>query len=582
MRVLRFDAGIVFVAGLVAAALTSGTPAVRAQQQAPPVFRTGTSVVPVDVRVLDRNGRPVRGLTAADFTILENGVAQKIDYFSEHELTPSDPEPAVTLRPGAERPTGLVPQNRRLFLILLGRGRLQEPSKGLDATLRFVRERLLPQDQVAVMAWNRATDFTTDRARVAGVIERFRARHEMVEAHMRQTYGGLAALYASPRIPPHIQSLIDDVFGGPSAAGSREVLPGAPLGRAEADAKRTADVLQRQSEVEARGDAFRRFGWDDVRMADGIIDPTLGMTFEDYIVLNRQTMQDVGNLYAGIDYLRFIDGEKHLIFVTEHGFLLPRADYDRDLATFAADARVALNTVQTGGVRTELVGGFPVVRGGEQLAALRDVAERSGGQVSVSNRAEQAFDRILSSTGAGYLLGYTPSAPPDGRTRRIEVEVKRRGVEVAHRRAYVARPSPGRFDPRESLAATRLLAAANFPDDVGDLKFAATLTDVRAPVRAVDVDIALQADRVIFARDGDRYLAALNVAILAGDYYDRNVGQVWESRDIRIPADRIEAIRQGTLLITVRVPVRQAPVHVKIIVYDYGSDRIGMTTKRMR
>ena len=50
----------------------SSLAALLAQQSpvTPPVFRTGVDVVQMDVRVLDRNRRPVAGLTAADFTVI--------------------------------------------------------------------------------------------------------------------------------------------------------------------------------------------------------------------------------------------------------------------------------------------------------------------------------------------------------------------------------------------------------------------------------------------------------------------------------------------------------------------------------
>ena len=52
---------------------------------------------------------------------------------------------------------------------------LQGPSKGLDALIAFIEGRLLPQDQVAVIAYNRATDFTTDRQPILEVLTRFDA-----------------------------------------------------------------------------------------------------------------------------------------------------------------------------------------------------------------------------------------------------------------------------------------------------------------------------------------------------------------------------------------------------------------------
>ena len=48
-----------------------------APQQPATVFRTGADVVTVDASV-QRERRPVTGLTAADFELLDNGVAQEV------------------------------------------------------------------------------------------------------------------------------------------------------------------------------------------------------------------------------------------------------------------------------------------------------------------------------------------------------------------------------------------------------------------------------------------------------------------------------------------------------------------------
>src|SRR5204863_8637142 len=100
-----------------------------------------------------------------DFTIFENGVRQDIRHFSTQSYTPETPAAGSAPTPRRAVTDDIAPQNRRVFLIVLGRGRLQPPAKGVDGMLHFVRERLLPQDLVAVLAWNRATEFTTDRAR---------------------------------------------------------------------------------------------------------------------------------------------------------------------------------------------------------------------------------------------------------------------------------------------------------------------------------------------------------------------------------------------------------------------------------
>lgn len=45
------------------------------------VIRVDTELVSFEVSVTDKSGKPVRGLTAEDFRILENGVERKIDFF---------------------------------------------------------------------------------------------------------------------------------------------------------------------------------------------------------------------------------------------------------------------------------------------------------------------------------------------------------------------------------------------------------------------------------------------------------------------------------------------------------------------
>src|SRR5437879_13111952 len=59
-----------------------------AQEQRPvPVFPARAEAITADVVVLDKDGRPVRGLTQQDFTLLEDGRPQTIVGFEARELT---------------------------------------------------------------------------------------------------------------------------------------------------------------------------------------------------------------------------------------------------------------------------------------------------------------------------------------------------------------------------------------------------------------------------------------------------------------------------------------------------------------
>ena len=77
-----------------AAALLGVTALTASQPQAPaqaPAFRSGIDLVHLDVSVLDRNRRPVRGLIPADFTILENGKPQELAAFKAVEAAAAAP-----------------------------------------------------------------------------------------------------------------------------------------------------------------------------------------------------------------------------------------------------------------------------------------------------------------------------------------------------------------------------------------------------------------------------------------------------------------------------------------------------------
>src|SRR3954468_14514081 len=56
-------------------------------QQKRPTFRANTQIVSVDVIVRDGSGAVVKGLTAADFEVLEDGKPQDIRSFTYEEIS---------------------------------------------------------------------------------------------------------------------------------------------------------------------------------------------------------------------------------------------------------------------------------------------------------------------------------------------------------------------------------------------------------------------------------------------------------------------------------------------------------------
>jgi len=127
----------------------------------------------------------------------------------------------------------------------------------------------------------------------------------------------------------------------------------------------------------------------------------------------QRSVDDLCNLYMGIEHLRYLEGEKHLLFVTEFGFVgLERAEHAKSLAAVAADARVAISPIQTGGLPTAWAGPIFMGRPWKHTTAYfdgRNVAELTGGLASFYRYAATAVRRLDEATRFHYSLGYYSS-----------------------------------------------------------------------------------------------------------------------------------------------------------------------------
>src|SRR5262245_57145581 len=117
MRTRRLVCLLLAASGAVAAATF-------AQQTPPPSFRTGVQLVRIDVTVLDDKRQPVRGLRAADFTVLEEGQPRPIRAFQAVDRAVAPGRAAIAMAP---LPAHDVASNRagddtsRLLFILMDR-----------------------------------------------------------------------------------------------------------------------------------------------------------------------------------------------------------------------------------------------------------------------------------------------------------------------------------------------------------------------------------------------------------------------------------------------------------------------------
>jgi VWFA-related protein len=580
-----------FAIGLFVLCLTPSQNPLQTPVQTPqtPVFRAGTTLVPVDVRVIDRAGKPITDLRQTDFLLIEDNVRQEIRHFSTQSLQAQPPVAgAKPLFRSADATVPLGSQTNRIFLIVLGRGRLQPPAKGVDGVIHLVKERLLPQDHVAVLAWNRATDFTTDHTQILQVLERFKKQHEGIEADLAMRFSGLAAIYGGSEIPKAIQTKIDAVFGGPLAAGTRTVTDPAIAGSARMadDQRRANDALQR-AEILAN-----RTGTSMTEAVDPVAAMGLdGMSLDDLTSITAQSMQDLSKLYTGIQYLRYLEGEKHLLFVSPSGVFLPRTEDDRNLASLAADARIAISIVHTGGMAGPAMPGGGARGGGGGGRGIpmnvdwrgmtsRTVAEETGGTYSSLSYASAFVDRLDDATRFQYVLGYYPTkAELDGKFRKINVRVLNRpGATVLFRHGYFANTQLTQpLDRRRMMTYSRVTGAAGTSQPVPDIKLTVTATNAPAGAmpREVQVQIKIAPERLSFADKNGKKVGSIEIAIFCADGRERLVGQSWNIAELEMTPEAFERFKVNGLSYGTRVPVSADAAFVKAVVYDYGADVIG-------
>jgi VWFA-related protein len=568
-----------------------------APQQAPPIIRSQITLVPIDVRVIGRDGAPVTDLTADDFTILEDGVPQPIRHFSLQTFTPDPAAAAVSEQPAFRRSLDdeTRVQNRRVFLILLGRGRHQDASKYIDGLLRFVTAQLLPQDQVAVMAWNRATDFTSDHASVGAIIERFRDRHPKIEADLRGWFSGLRAVYGSQEIPPQIQQSIDAVFDAAPELRPRGLIP-SPASDAAArtrDGRRAAEELQRDEFLKSLPEGAGSL--PDLRAE--ILSALSGMSFEEYVAQASDTMQDVGSLYAAIDYLRFLEGEKHILLLTERGIDLPLLSGNRGLARIASDARIAIDIIQTGGtlgappplfvqtptgtrlVMNALPTSGAMFNRGFAIRDLREVSDVTGGHMTAHKSSSDAFSGLGKAIGSQYLLAYAPAVPAtDGRFRNIEIKVRRPGVRVQYRRGYFASPRIVSIDRRDFVTFSRIRAAAQYNREIDHIGVTLEGAAPAGDGKTLELVLRMDVSRLSFTAENGRRAAALDIAVYAVDAKGATVGQSLNRADLAFTEEAYQRALSVGARMPMSLPITARPRHVKVVVYDYGADLLGTAT----
>jgi VWFA-related protein len=552
------------------------------------VIKVTSNLVSLEVTVKDKKGKAVTDLNREDFTVVENGVAQKIEFFDSTLTTNEVGQPAKagdSTEPASRTRNGL-PRNI-IALVLDGQSTQVANLKHVrEGIVKYIRERISDSDSVALFSISGGLQlrqpFTQDKERLIAAVE---------NAYDSST---VAKTSEARDISENISSLRDQINGGVTGP-----IAATPAGGAAGSAAAQTMIAQRM--------------------------------LEQYIQLRsalsaQQTRPVLAALAAIAEGLRSIPGKKTVVMFSE-GFVAPEAlDWQvQSTIDIANRANVAIYIIDSGGLTGgaptsgALVAGSPL--GGISAATDMEHRRRAGAGESVFdisrqeglNRQQDLLYRISEDTGGRFLkntndiaggleridaeirsrytLAYRSTDQNfDGSFRKVKIEVHRPDTSVLARPGYYAIPPsqivPFSPDDRKLLANfANIQAHPELPLSMELNWFRSTEDNYVVPL-----SLEIPPSAVRFERKGDQQRLQLEVlGVIRAEGQDRILSRLGGNFDVSLTKEQYESIvndkifyRQdvqlGTgnytvdLMVTDRLSGKSAAKREQLVLPAAGSD----------
>jgi VWFA-related protein len=480
--------------------------------QQTPTFRSGVTLIAVDATVLDRDGKPVPGLTAADFEVTLNGHLQPVRALTYEQVAARTPAVAAAPPPAVphRETTNAVPAAEPPVFVILVDDLSMAPSRGKNmffAADRFVAG--LPASAIVGFTTSSSTSTvnpTLDRA--------------SVQAALRAAVGE----FIDPRpLPPDVNvglveaveivngddSLLKEVIG-------RECFQGKIPTPQQIAASTCADDVAKKARQQG--------------------------------ALAKQTAARQIQAYVNVIHaMRPASGLKHLVLLSD-GLAVPsREGLDLEpIARAAAEAGVQLSILvgEPDPSMADSSAGATAVRRDDDRAVMsgvQTVAEMTGGNFyRVIGTPDPFFNRVAVASSAIYHLGVeAPADSVPGRDFVLAARVTRPGLTV-HANRHAIAPSPAVVVPiddqlRASVAKgephyavpIRVATALRRAESAGVLDLGVSVevpATVNGPLNVmfglVDAAGTLRTGRKTVERptDGTSYRLSLSLPVAPGTY----------------------------------------------------------------
>lgn len=503
------------IALTAAVACTLGLPSAQSGQRpsSQTTFRAGVELVQIDVVVLDKNGRHVRGLTDKDFGLFDRGKRQSVAAFEEvsHERPIVEQAPALPSSVPVDVGTNHTVEANRLVVIVIDdlhiwKGRTDTAKQ----IARGILERFGREASMAVLftSGEHSTQVTVDRSKLAAAVETLKGRQSVRRPNQARD--------------DQSTPVLDAEMSGTDAL--------AAIGQAQAvslqqfqDNMTMVNTLKEASRMMGVGDARRKAF---VLVTEGIAKNPTGIF---------GTMAEPGEKPAG--------GEAYaagLPYEVSLGAKPPKTYHDRALvdmmdamrrsnvATYAIDPRGEVTSQE------QALENFGDPTAGEDSAfrwynpvrmaqdGLATITEASGG-FAVTNTDDflGGIDSIIRDLDHYYLLGFYPADMKGDRFRPVQVKIDGHPEwTVRFRRGYVPEGPP---PPKKDQSALVNLSAGVLPKNDLMLRLGATVLPGSGKEARVAFGLEVSGPRAVLEEADGRIRDELTYQVLVVDEKKKNV-----------------------------------------------------------
>jgi VWFA-related protein len=515
--------------------------------------RLDVEIVNVDVVVTDRKGEYIRGLTASDFVVLEDGRPQVITNFSEFaeggNRVSAEDAPAH-----ATSPEDHAPRTIAFFFdqLALTPWQLDEMMRGIE---QFLAAAVVPGDQVTVATWRgRKMDLRVERT-----ADHARARRALTTLKQELRFGGVKAL-ADEKVTDQMIDAERFADENSAAMSARHGIPALETGRERLGycAGPHMQYLETRSKVRALNSFLTSIG---------------GLEGKKIVVLAMRRF----DLQPG-RITRF-DGPPRNIcpeFDTYHlaDSLIRTANaYGIALHTFhAAGLGKTMPTAESTGPANDGGAGDYLRLMGES-SGLDLVASSTGGRIGLGPvQLARELSRVAEDARNYYSLGYRANAGKEG-PRRIKVKVPDRRVRVRARKSVI--PLHDRQVVRDLVVANLQQPTASSAIDLEVRAGQSAKSGFRRLVVSIEVEIPVH--QLIALPDASgRLRGAFSVLIAAGNRRIGGDDVVERRQEFSLEADPSAHPKTFTYQIDIRT--NPATRRIAVAVVDETSESVGYAT----